>query len=74
MLKRKQSKPEKTIEKLETSESLRGGGALQKYTNRQNYIMIYGCEPGVGVRSDTNMVKEIAGIFNTRFEKDTFSL
>ena len=65
-------KPTDVLGKLDKAQ--RGDEIYSKKIIRQNWIMLYGSEPGFGVRADTKMVKEFADIFIHRYEKKFFTL
>ena len=52
----------------------RGGGSLARHLKRQNFAIFWGCRSGMGIVAKTNMVTEIAKIFDVKYNKKTYTL
>ena len=58
---------------LDKNEANRGGSLSIKATN-QNFIMVFGCRPGKGVKAKTKMVKEFTSSMLEKTETTDYTL
>ena len=49
-------------------EKLRGDTIAGLILDVFNFILVWGCEPGVGILSDSTMVSDVSNAFMTKFD------
>ena len=52
----------------------RGGTFISENHKFQNFLILYGCRPMMGVLGDTKMIKDMRDILIKRYDRVTFSV
>ena len=47
---------------------------MSELIKRQNFVLVFGCSPEMGVLAKTTMIKDVANILLKRYERTTFSV
>ena len=58
----------------EQNEKLRGNTIAGLVLDVFNFILVWGCEPGVGIRSESTMIFDVSDAFMTKFDPNKMIL
>ena len=52
----------------------RGKTILENQFDKQNLILVKGCKPGMGVKSDTKLIEDLANCLKDKYDKDNLAI
>ena len=52
----------------------RGNTTVHGFAVSENFALVFGCSPSMGVVASTTLIKDVADIFIEKYSRDTFSI